>query len=474
MAFNPALSYAAGTVGAMLNLRKAFLPVGNAATDAAALQAMIDAAGDGQRIDIFGSFSISTRINITKPVYLVGVAEGAEERPIEAPQRVPGRPVGRRCGVVGRGGDHRGEHPGSGEVGVVGEGSVVRRDHLRRERRGAASGDDLADGEHLGGAGELLPGEEGLGHPTVARGQPGVAHHHPGVALGVLRHQAQPDQTAPVLAEEGDVGEVEPVDERSHRRVRVRVVETEVVHPCCERSAANAGRAAARTGDRLIPAATHPDVVELEHRVARPCHLPANAAGVGDEGGLVGGVPGVGRGEVVVHQRVHRGLGGFAPVAPGAHAIGNGCNGAAFAVAPLPLQQGGKVFIDFIAPGLRGVADVQFKTHAPAPCRFHAQAGACTHRCAQPGPRLPPSSPCCAGRPPVLPPQISAQTLARPLLTQSTAPRGHAIQRCNGAPRGCMDEGVPTCGFDGRSELHRVDAFFVFGIAQAMEPTESR
>ena len=36
VAFNPALSYAAGTVGAMLNLRKAFLPVGNAATDAAA------------------------------------------------------------------------------------------------------------------------------------------------------------------------------------------------------------------------------------------------------------------------------------------------------------------------------------------------------------------------------------------------------------------------------------------------------
>lgn len=86
VAFNPALSYAAGTVGAMLNLRKAFLPVGNAATDAAALQAMIDAAGDGQRIDIFGSFSISTRINITKPVYLVGVAEGAQFSPAQTPK----------------------------------------------------------------------------------------------------------------------------------------------------------------------------------------------------------------------------------------------------------------------------------------------------------------------------------------------------------------------------------------------------
>lgn len=35
-----------------------------------------------------------------------------------------------------------------------------------------------------------------------------------------------------------------------------------------------------------------------------------------------------------------------------------------------------------------------------------------------------------------------------------------------------MDEGVPTCGFE-QSKQHRVDAFFVLQIAQAIEPTES-
>jgi hypothetical protein len=81
---NQALAYAAGTVGFNLGKRKAFFPTGSAATDTTALQALIDASGNGERIDIFSSFSINARLRIDRPVYLRGIAEGSAFQPVSA------------------------------------------------------------------------------------------------------------------------------------------------------------------------------------------------------------------------------------------------------------------------------------------------------------------------------------------------------------------------------------------------------
>ncbi|PTT18639.1 hypothetical protein DBR12_14365, partial [Acidovorax sp. HMWF029] len=68
-------------------------------------------------------------------------------------------------------------------------------------------------------------------------------------------------------------------------------------------------------------------------------------------------------------------------------------------------------------------------------------------------------------------PQISAKNWHGHCLAQARAGQAHAIQQCKGAQKSCKDEGVPTCGSE-TSEQHRVDAFFVFHVALAMEPME--
>ena len=62
--------------------------------------------------------------------------------------------------------------------------------------------------------GELLPGEEGVARVGVAGGQEGVGRDDPGEAVGVLADQAQADEPAPVLADQRDVAQVEPVEEQ--------------------------------------------------------------------------------------------------------------------------------------------------------------------------------------------------------------------------------------------------------------------
>jgi hypothetical protein len=53
-----------------------------------------------------------------------------------------------------------------------------------------------------------------LTHRPAAVGQAGVRRAHRREAVGVLGHQPQAEQPTPVLAEQRDVGEVEPVEER--------------------------------------------------------------------------------------------------------------------------------------------------------------------------------------------------------------------------------------------------------------------
>ena len=57
--------------------------------------------------------------------------------------------------------------------------------------------------------------QEGVGGLAVAGRQAGVADHDPGEAVGIGGDDAQADQAAPVLAEEGDVAQVEVLDERA-------------------------------------------------------------------------------------------------------------------------------------------------------------------------------------------------------------------------------------------------------------------
>lgn len=74
--YNPALSYAAGTVGYALNQRKAVFATGVAATDDAAIQAAIDAAPAGGVIDLFGVFA-SSAAKTLKPQIMLRNGGGA-------------------------------------------------------------------------------------------------------------------------------------------------------------------------------------------------------------------------------------------------------------------------------------------------------------------------------------------------------------------------------------------------------------
>ena len=64
--------------------------------------------------------------------------------------------------------------------------------------------------------GELAPVQKRIGDGVVARGQPGVGHHRPGKTVGIGRQQAQPDQTAPVLADQGDALQIHLIQPGLH------------------------------------------------------------------------------------------------------------------------------------------------------------------------------------------------------------------------------------------------------------------
>ena len=55
-----------------------------------------------------------------------------------------------------------------------------------------------------------------LRHRHIAGGKPGVGRHHAGEAISVLGDEAQPDQTAPVVTHEGDVTQLQLLDQAAH------------------------------------------------------------------------------------------------------------------------------------------------------------------------------------------------------------------------------------------------------------------
>ena len=108
---------------------------------------------------------------------------------------------------------------------MVAVGDPAREGHLRLQ---------LLEGQRtFPPDGEL---EERIGEEaaqTVGGGQRGVGDDDAREALGCCRHHAQPDQTAPVLAEEGDVREIEGAHQLQHvidlHRIAVRILVGELV-----------------------------------------------------------------------------------------------------------------------------------------------------------------------------------------------------------------------------------------------------
>lgn len=69
--YNSALSYAAGNVGFELNKRRSVVATGVAATDVAAIQAAVNAAGDYETIEFFGNFATNSTITLKPKLKLV-------------------------------------------------------------------------------------------------------------------------------------------------------------------------------------------------------------------------------------------------------------------------------------------------------------------------------------------------------------------------------------------------------------------
>ena len=145
----------------------------------------------------------------------VAVAEGAQEGPVEGGQAHPGGDVGVVGRVVGTRRHQHGELPARRPCRTR-RGTARRRRPAprRRARLGAAAagrctpvGNSSTSWEKRCQAKKASPGV------GVAGGQEGVGGDHPGEAVGVLAHEAQADEPAPVLAHQRDVAQVEPVEE---------------------------------------------------------------------------------------------------------------------------------------------------------------------------------------------------------------------------------------------------------------------
>ena len=102
---------------------------------------------------------------------------------------------------------------------------------LGRRQRRAGARHQLSHG-HVGiGGAPGAPGDEAFGERPVAGAERGVHHQQAGEALGHVHRQGEPDQPAPILADQGDVVEVEPLDEGEERVA----VEVEGVDPVLDR-----------------------------------------------------------------------------------------------------------------------------------------------------------------------------------------------------------------------------------------------
>jgi hypothetical protein len=145
----------------------------------------------------------------------IAVAERGDERSRERLEAAPRRAVGLAGGIVRR---RRAPGPGT----AARRPGTTRRGTARRRRRPPpgqpardAAGDDAAGRELGHRLRELPPREERVGRLDVAGRQERVGRDDPGEARRRLAHQAQPEQAAPVLAQERDRAEPDAIDERA-------------------------------------------------------------------------------------------------------------------------------------------------------------------------------------------------------------------------------------------------------------------
>lgn len=127
-------------------------------------------------------------------------------------------------GVVGGDGDEQREDDGAGLVALVGMGSVVAGLHVRRQLGGAVDVDDVPHVEGVQLLAELAPPHERVTQEAVTGGQVGVHRHDPTEPLRVLRHKPQSDEATPVVADQRDVPQIEPVEQRRAGPCDVAVV----------------------------------------------------------------------------------------------------------------------------------------------------------------------------------------------------------------------------------------------------------
>ena len=116
----------------------------------------------------------------------------------------------------------------------VGNGASYARPDLVGDPPHAAGGDQPADVEHLGILDRVAEHPPDLGHVEVAGREAGVGGHDAREPVGVLGHQSQPEQPAPVLAEQGHL-------------VQVEVVQDQLTHPLDV-----AGEGVVRQCERLV------------------------------------------------------------------------------------------------------------------------------------------------------------------------------------------------------------------------------
>src|SRR5664280_2775651 len=181
----------------------------------------VTATGDGGVVTAGGTGDPCLQSSVRAGGDGITVAERGEERLVEPAEHLPRRTVGRCRRVVGRDGDQRGELASALAVGVVGEGGVVGGDDLGGQVGGAPGVDDDAGGEWVHLLGEREPGQERLTRDGIAGGEVGVGRYDPGEPVRVLGNQPQPDEAAPVLADQGHLGQLEVVEEEAPHPLHV-------------------------------------------------------------------------------------------------------------------------------------------------------------------------------------------------------------------------------------------------------------
>ncbi len=141
----------------------------------------------------------------------IAIAKRHQERLGPGGQAPPGRPVSLRGRVV-RGCRHQLRHgPDRRREARVGERRLIGGDDRRRKRRLAAGLHQPRHAQRGRGPDDLTEAQPDLGHRVVPGGQPGVGRDHPGEPVRMFRHQAQADQAAPVLPDDGQAAQVKMI-----------------------------------------------------------------------------------------------------------------------------------------------------------------------------------------------------------------------------------------------------------------------